>query len=91
MDHTQTLNLDTIFGSLSDPTRRDILQRLMGSELTVGEIAKPYTLKSWRRPNSSPNAARASSNTSASRHRPSPTQPSTSIGTTASGSNGSTH
>jgi DNA-binding transcriptional ArsR family regulator len=42
MEHT--LNLDSIFGSLADPTRRNILQRLMNGELTVGEIAKPYDL-----------------------------------------------
>jgi DNA-binding transcriptional ArsR family regulator len=40
----QALNLDTIFGSLSDPTRRNILQRLMMGEMTVSEIAKPYDL-----------------------------------------------
>jgi DNA-binding transcriptional ArsR family regulator len=40
----QTINLDSIFGSLADPTRRDILQRLMDGELTVGEIARPYDL-----------------------------------------------
>src|SRR5215213_5294020 len=40
----QTLNLDSIFGSLSDPTRRDILRRVAGTELTVSEIAKGYSL-----------------------------------------------
>jgi DNA-binding transcriptional ArsR family regulator len=39
-----TLNLDSIFGSLSDPTRRDILRRVANEELSVGEIAKPYDL-----------------------------------------------
>jgi DNA-binding transcriptional ArsR family regulator len=39
-----TLNLDTIFGSLADTTRRDILRRLMRCELSVSEIAEPYTL-----------------------------------------------
>lgn len=39
-----TLSLDTIFGSLADPTRRDILQRVSGQELSVGEIASPYDL-----------------------------------------------
>jgi len=34
--------LDTIFGSLSDPTRRDIVKRLAHQELTVSEVAKPY-------------------------------------------------
>ena len=37
-----TLNLDSIFGSLADPTRRDILQRLAATQLTVGEIARAY-------------------------------------------------
>jgi DNA-binding transcriptional ArsR family regulator len=39
-----TLNLNSIFGSLSDPTRRDILRRVATEELSVGEIAKPYDL-----------------------------------------------
>jgi DNA-binding transcriptional ArsR family regulator len=39
-----TLSLDSVFSSLSDPTRRDILRRLISQELTVGEIAKPYEL-----------------------------------------------
>jgi len=38
------LNLDSIFGSLADPTRRDILRRVADQELSVGEIAKPYDL-----------------------------------------------
>jgi len=36
------LNLNSIFGSLSDPTRRDILRRVATSELSVGQIAEPY-------------------------------------------------
>jgi len=40
----QTLNLDNVFGSLADPTRRDILRRVAGGNLTVGEIAAPYDL-----------------------------------------------
>jgi DNA-binding transcriptional ArsR family regulator len=40
----QTLNLDSIFGSLSDPTRRDILKRLTSSELSVTDLAEPYDL-----------------------------------------------
>src|ERR1700683_5646258 len=39
-----SLQLDSIFGSLADPTRRDILQRLSGGELSVGDIARPYDL-----------------------------------------------
>jgi DNA-binding transcriptional ArsR family regulator len=37
-------SLDSIFGSLADPTRRDILRRVFKKELTVGEIAKHYEL-----------------------------------------------
>lgn len=37
-----TMNLDTIFGSLADPIRRDILRRVMNCELNVSEIALPY-------------------------------------------------
>jgi DNA-binding transcriptional ArsR family regulator len=36
------LNLDLVFGSLSDPTRRDILSRLIYGEMAIGEIAKNY-------------------------------------------------
>lgn len=36
--------LDSIFGSLSDTTRRDILRRVAGQELSVGEIAQPYEI-----------------------------------------------
>jgi DNA-binding transcriptional ArsR family regulator len=42
--YDQTLNLDSIFSSLADPTRRDILRRVAGTELTVSEIAAPYSL-----------------------------------------------
>jgi DNA-binding transcriptional ArsR family regulator len=38
------LSLDSIFGSLADPTRRDILRRVSKKELTVSEVAKPYKL-----------------------------------------------
>lgn len=38
------INLDTIFGSLADATRRDILSRVSSRELTISEIAKPYSL-----------------------------------------------
>lgn len=38
------MNLDTIFGSLADPTRRDILQRVTGNQLTISEIAQPYDM-----------------------------------------------
>ena len=40
----QTLNLDNIFGSLADPTRRDILRRVADRAMSVGEVAEPYDL-----------------------------------------------
>ncbi|HEY2070364.1 MAG TPA: metalloregulator ArsR/SmtB family transcription factor [Rhizomicrobium sp.] len=36
--------LDLVFGSLSDATRRDILRRVAGQELSVGEIASSYDI-----------------------------------------------
>lgn len=38
----QGYNLDSIFGSLSDPTRRDILGRISERSMSVGEIARHY-------------------------------------------------
>lgn len=35
-------HMDSLFGALADPTRRDILERLTQSDLTVSEIAGPY-------------------------------------------------
>jgi DNA-binding transcriptional ArsR family regulator len=40
----RTLNLDYVFGSLADSTRRDILRRLSEQELSIGEVAKSYDL-----------------------------------------------
>jgi DNA-binding transcriptional ArsR family regulator len=41
----QNLQLDTIFLSLADPTRRDILRRLIGGEIvSISEIAQKYTV-----------------------------------------------
>ena len=37
-------NLDGIFGALSDPTRRSILERLQRGRATVGDIAAPYDM-----------------------------------------------
>lgn len=34
--------LDEVFGALSDPTRRAILQRLARGETTVNELAEPF-------------------------------------------------
>jgi DNA-binding transcriptional ArsR family regulator len=39
-----SLNLDLVFGSLSDPTRRDILSRLLERDLSIGEIASSYKM-----------------------------------------------
>jgi DNA-binding transcriptional ArsR family regulator len=38
------LQLDAIFGSLADPTRRDILRRVATAELSISEIAASYNL-----------------------------------------------
>jgi len=40
----QVYSLDTIFGSLSDPTRRDILNRISSQTMSVSSIAKHYKL-----------------------------------------------
>jgi DNA-binding transcriptional ArsR family regulator len=37
-------HLDAVFGSLSDPTRRDILKKVSRQSMTVGEIARHYPL-----------------------------------------------
>jgi DNA-binding transcriptional ArsR family regulator len=37
-------SIDLIFGSLADPTRRDILRRVSQQELSVTELSKPYAL-----------------------------------------------
>lgn len=36
--------LDAIFGSLADPTRRDILRRVARQEMSVGKIAEHYSM-----------------------------------------------
>jgi len=36
--------LSTVFGALADPTRRAILARLTDRDLTVAEIAAPFTV-----------------------------------------------
>jgi DNA-binding transcriptional ArsR family regulator len=40
----RSARLDAIFGSLADTTRRDILRRVAGRELSVGEIAASYDI-----------------------------------------------
>lgn len=39
-----TLQLDSIFQSLSDPIRRDILRRVANSDLSISELAEKYTV-----------------------------------------------
>ena len=38
------IQLDLIFNSLADGTRRDILKRLVRQELSVSEVAEPYDM-----------------------------------------------
>lgn len=38
------VNLDTIFMSLADSTRRDILRRVIERPRSIGELAEPYKL-----------------------------------------------
>jgi DNA-binding transcriptional ArsR family regulator len=40
----QSHELDAVFGSLSDPTRRDILKKVSKKNMSVGEIAMHYPL-----------------------------------------------
>lgn len=37
-----TIDLDAVFHSLADPTRRDILRRVMHKELSVNDVARAY-------------------------------------------------
>lgn len=39
-----TIDLDLVFHSLADPTRRDILDRVSRQALSVGQIARDYNL-----------------------------------------------
>ena len=39
-----TDELSLVFGALADPTRRDILSRLHGGPITVGDLASPYAM-----------------------------------------------
>jgi DNA-binding transcriptional ArsR family regulator len=41
---TEADPLSATFAALSDPTRRAILERLMGGEATVTELAKPFEM-----------------------------------------------
>ncbi len=40
----KSIELDAIFSSLSDPTRRDMLRRLRPHDYSVGELARHYDL-----------------------------------------------
>jgi DNA-binding transcriptional ArsR family regulator len=40
----QSIELDYIFSSLADPTRRDILHRVARAELSVGELVDKYNM-----------------------------------------------
>ncbi len=42
--HAPTQSLDHLFGALSDPTRRVIVDRLTLGEATVGELAAPFEM-----------------------------------------------
>ena len=37
-------SLDAVFGALADPTRRAILKRLAGGEVSVSELATPFRM-----------------------------------------------
>lgn len=39
-----TLQLDSIFTSLADPTRRDILSRVAKTELSISELVSEYNM-----------------------------------------------
>jgi DNA-binding transcriptional ArsR family regulator len=41
---TQTDHLSSTFAALADPTRRAILSRLSGGEMSVSELAKPFRM-----------------------------------------------
>jgi len=41
---TNSHELDLIFAALADPTRRSILERLAESNVTVGELARPFEI-----------------------------------------------
>ena len=41
---TQSDHLSTTFAALADPTRRAILSRLSGGQMSVSELAKPFRM-----------------------------------------------
>lgn len=44
MVNDSSIQLDSIFGALADPTRRSIVERLMQREFTVKELAAPFDM-----------------------------------------------
>lgn len=44
MEPSGVIELDTVFGALADPTRRDILRRVCRSQLSISQIAQDYSL-----------------------------------------------
>jgi DNA-binding transcriptional ArsR family regulator len=44
MVEQRTLLLNSVFGALSDPTRRAMLRHLAGGPRTVGELAEPFDM-----------------------------------------------
>lgn len=44
MVHSRSEQLDETFFALSDPTRREILSRMAGGEMTVAELADPFEM-----------------------------------------------
>ncbi|HET9721556.1 MAG TPA: metalloregulator ArsR/SmtB family transcription factor [Candidatus Saccharimonadales bacterium] len=44
MNTSGTVELDSIFGALADPTRRDILRRVARNQLSISQIAQDYNL-----------------------------------------------
>lgn len=44
MVESNAATLDAVFGSLSDPVRRDILARIGSTPLSVTQVAEPYEM-----------------------------------------------
>lgn len=40
----QKKELDLVFGALADPTRRGMLEALLGGERSVGQLAEPFEM-----------------------------------------------
>jgi DNA-binding transcriptional ArsR family regulator len=44
MVNQQTAELNRLFAALTDPTRRQMLERLAQGEMTIGELARPFEM-----------------------------------------------